>query len=187
EAVHQMARYDRTVMPVLDTRGMLLGIVTIDDVTDVAEEEATEDIQKLGGMEALDEPYMQTRFGAMLRKRGPWLTALLIGEVATIFVMASFATEIEKLVVLSLFVPLIIACGGNSGTQSASLVIRAIALDEVRPAYWWRVIRRELLTGAVLGAFLGLCGTIIVRGVSAIGLIDGDNIGPIGLAIGVAI
>lgn len=187
EAVHQMTRYDRTVMPVLDTRGMLLGIVTIDDVADVAEEEATEDIQKLGGMEALDEPYMRTGFADMVKKRGPWLSALLVGEVATIFVMSSFDKQIEKLIVLATFVPLIIACGGNSGTQSASLVIRALALDEVRPADWWRIVRRELLTGATLGALLAAIGGTIVYTLGALGVVHGHEISHIALVIGVAI
>ena len=146
-AVAVFRQHDRSALPVTDTAGMLIGIVTIDDVLDVAEEEATRDIQRIGGSEALDEPYMQIAFGRMIRKRAGWLTALFLGEMLTATAMGFFETEIAKAVVLALFVPLIISSGGNSGSQAATLVIRALALGEVGLADWWRVMRRELFAG----------------------------------------
>ena len=134
------------------------GIVTVDDIVDVVQEEATEDIQKVGGMEALGAPYLNVGFWSMLKKRGGWLSALLIGEMLTATAMAFFEDEIARAVVLALFVPLIISSGGNSGSQASTLVIRAMALDEVRLGDWWRVIRRELGAGLVLGLVLGTIG-----------------------------
>ena len=127
------------------------GVVTADDVVDVVQEEATEDIQKIGGSEALDEPYLQIGFADMVRKRGRWLAVLFVGEMLTATAMGFFEKEIARAVILALFVPLIISSGGNSGSQAATLVIRAMALSEVRLRDWWRVARRELLTGLVLG------------------------------------
>ena len=124
-------QYDRTALPVTDTAGMLIGIVTIDDVLDVAEATATREIQRIGGSEALDEPYMQHRLRRMIQKRAGWLTALFLGEMLTATAMGVFEAEIAKAVVLALFVPLIISSGGNSGSQAATLVIRALALGEV--------------------------------------------------------
>jgi magnesium transporter len=134
------------------------GVVTADDVVAVAEEEATEDIQKLGGSSALDAPYLQTAFHRMVRKRAGWLSALFLGEMLTATAMAFFEAEIARAVVLALFVPLIISSGGNSGSQATTLVIRAMALGEVRLRDWWRVIRRELAAGFVLGTVLGAIG-----------------------------
>jgi magnesium transporter len=155
EAVRQMQHYDRVALPVIDSRGMLVGIVTADDVADVAEEEATEDIQKMGGMEALDVPYMETGFARLLRKRGGWLSVLFVGEMLTATAMAYFEHEIAKAVVLALFIPLIISSGGNAGSQACSLIIRAMALGEITLRQWLRVLLRELVTGLVLGALLG--------------------------------
>ena len=135
---------DRSALPVTDSAGMLIGIVTVDDVLDVAEAEATEDIQRFGGMEALDEPYMEIGFARMIQKRAGWLTALFLGEMLTATAMGVFEHEIERAVVLALFVPLIISSGGNSGSQASTLVIRALALGEVRSRDWWRVMRREI-------------------------------------------
>ncbi len=157
-AVAVFRREDRNVLPVTDTTGSLVGIVTIDDMLDVAEEEATEDIQKIGGMEALDEPYMQIGFLPMVKKRGGWLVVLFLGEMLTATAMGFFEGELNKAVVLALFIPLIISSGGNSGSQAATLVVRALALDEVSLADWWRVFRRELMAGLSLGAILGLIG-----------------------------
>jgi magnesium transporter len=157
-AVLLFRREDRTVLPVVNDAGKLVGIVTIDDVLDVAEEEATEDIHKLGGMEALDEPYMQITFLRMVRKRAGWLVMLFLGEMLTATAMGFFQREIERAVVLALFIPLMISSGGNSGSQAATLVIRALALSEVGLADWWRVLRREILSGLALGAVLGLIG-----------------------------
>jgi magnesium transporter len=155
EAVRMIKEYDRVALPVVDSGGVLLGIVTSDDVLDVAEAEATEDIQKMGGMEALDMPYMRTPFFEMVRKRGGWLSALFLGEMLTATAMGYFENEIGRAVVLALFIPLIISSGGNSGSQAASLVIRAMAVQEVRLRDWWRVMGRELAAGLALGALLG--------------------------------
>ena len=157
-AVGVFRREDRTALPVTDTTGILIGIVTIDDVLDVAEIEATEDIQKIGGMQALDEPYMKVALGRMVRKRAGWLVILFLGEMLTATAMGLFEEEIKRAVVLALFVPLIISSGGNSGSQAATLVIRALALGEVGVRDWWRVIRREILSGLALGSILGTIG-----------------------------
>ena len=145
-------------LPVLDAEGRLKGIVTLDDIVDVVEEEATEDIQKIGGVEALGAPYLQVGFGQMVRKRAGWLAALFLGEMLTATAMARFEGEISRAVVLALFVPLIISSGGNSGSQASTLVIRAMALGEVKLRDWWRVMRRELGSGLVLGCVLGSIG-----------------------------
>jgi magnesium transporter len=134
------------------------GIVTTDDLIDVLREEDTEDIQKLGGMEALDGPYLETGFLAMIRKRAGWLVILFLGEMLTATAMNHFEHEIERAVVLSLFIPLLISSGGNSGSQATSLIIRALALREVRLKDWWRVISREVAAGVMLGAILGVVG-----------------------------
>jgi magnesium transporter len=146
---------------------MLIGIVTIDDVLDVAEAEATKDIQRIGGSEALDEPYMEIGFASMIRKRAGWLTALFLGEMLTATAMRSFEHEISKAVVLALFVPLIISSGGNSGSQASTLVIRALALGEVGVRDWWRVVRREILAGLALGTILGSIGFLRISLTSA--------------------
>jgi magnesium transporter len=143
---------------VTDTAGILIGIVTIDDVLDVAEEAATKEIQKIGGSEALDEPYMKIAMSRMIRKRAGWLTALFIGEMLTATAMSAFEGEIAKVVQLALFIPLIISSGGNSGSQAATLVIRALALGEVGIADWWRIVRREIVAGIALGAILAVIG-----------------------------
>jgi magnesium transporter len=163
EAVRALTRYDRVALPVVDSRGVLLGIVTHDDIADVAQEEATEDIQKLGGMEALDEPYMSITLMRLVRKRGTWLAALFIGEMFTQTAMAGFEHDIERAAVLATFVPLIVSSGGNSGSQATSLIIRAMALGEITMKDWWRVMKRELAAGALLGLFLGLIGILRVH------------------------
>ncbi len=167
EAVRTMAQYDRVALPVVDSEGVLLGIVTIDDVLDVAEEEATEDIQKMGGMEALDAPYLETPFLEMVRKRAGWLLVLFLGQMLTATAMRHFEFEIARAVVLALFIPLIISSGGNSGSQAASLIIRAMALQEIRLRDWWRVMRREVAVGVFLGSILGsvaLAGVLLRPG-----------------------
>jgi magnesium transporter len=159
EAVSQIfAHHDLIALPVVDAEGRMKGIVTVDDIVDVVQEEATEDIQKLGGMEALDGPYLQTGFAHMVRKRAGWLSALFLGEMLTATAMGYYEEEIERAVVLALFIPLIISSGGNSGSQASTLVIRAMALGEVRLRDWWRVIRREIAAGLVLGTILGMIG-----------------------------
>ena len=145
-------------IPVVDGVGRMQGIVTADDIADVIEQEASEDIQKIGGMEALEGPYLQIRFWQMVKKRAGWLTILFVGEMLTATAMGHFEKEIERAVVLALFVPLIISSGGNSGSQATTLVIRAMALGELRLRDWWRVVSRELATGFVLGSVLGIIG-----------------------------
>jgi magnesium transporter len=153
-----ISEHDLLAVPVVDAERRLKGIVTVDDIVDVVEEEATEDIQKMGGSQALDLPYLRTNVLGMLRKRAPWLTALFLGEMLTAAAMARYEDEIARAVVLALFIPLIISSGGNSGSQATTLVIRAMALGEVRGRDWWRVFVRELLTGLCLGLILGLIG-----------------------------
>jgi magnesium transporter len=158
EVAHLFAEHGLVAAPVVDAAGRMKGVVTADDVVAVVEEEATEDIQKLGGSAALDAPYLKTAFHRMVRKRAGWLAALFLGEMLTATAMAFFEQEIARAVVLALFVPLIISSGGNSGSQASTLVIRAMALGEVRLRDWWRVIRRELAAGVVLGTVLGTIG-----------------------------
>jgi magnesium transporter len=145
-------------VPVLDATGRMEGIITIDDIVEVVQEEASEDIQKVGGMEALDAPYMQIGFWRMVKKRAGWLAILFLGEMLTATAMGYYEHEIARAVVLALFVPLIISSGGNSGSQATTLVIRAMAVGEVRLRDWWRVVRREIATGAVLGSVLAVIG-----------------------------
>jgi magnesium transporter len=149
-------------IPVVDAEGRMRGIVTVDDIVDVEREEATEDFQKIGGVEALDQPYFRTGLLSMLRKRGVWLVVLFVGQMLTISALGLFEDDLEEAVVLSLFLPLIISSGGNSGSQASTLIIRAMALGEVGAGDWWRVIRREALLGLVLGAALAGLGALRV-------------------------
>jgi magnesium transporter len=157
-----LAENDLIALPVVDAEGRMKGIVTVDDIVDVVQAEATEDIQKLGGMEALDEPYLEIAFTRMLRRRGGWLSVLFLGELLTASAMAYFEDELARALVLSLFVPLIISSGGNSGSQASTLVVRAMSLGEVRLADWYRVVRRELGAGLALGSLLGALGFLRV-------------------------
>jgi magnesium transporter len=154
---------------------VLIGIVTIDDVLDVAESEATKDIQRIGGSEALDEPYMEIGFIKMVQKRAGWLTALFLGEMLTATAMGFFEHEIEKAVLLALFVPLIISSGGNSGSQASTLVIRALALGELKLRDWWKVMRRELGAGLALGTILAIVGFLRITVWSAFSDIYGQH------------
>jgi magnesium transporter len=160
EAVAVFRQYDRTALPVTDSAGVLIGIVTIDDVLDVAEQAATREIQRIGGSEALQEPYIQISLAGMVRKRAPWLAVLFLGETLTASAMGFFEDELQRAVQLALFVPLIISSGGNSGSQAATLVIRALALGEVKLTDWWRIVRREVFTGIALGTILGVIGML---------------------------
>lgn len=160
EAVEVFRKHVRVALPVVDSQGVLLGIVTLDDVLDVVEEEATEDFQKAGGVEALDEPYMATPFWVLIRKRAGWLTVLFLSEMLTATAMGRFEEEIARAVVLAVFVPLIISSGGNSGSQAATLVIRALAVRDIGLMDWWRVIRREVAAGLILGTILGTIGAL---------------------------
>ena len=158
EVVATFEKYDRIALPVTDSRGVLVGMITVDDVLDVAEQKATEEIQGLGGVEALEAPYFDVSFSSMVKKRGGWLSALFLGEMLTATAMSAFEDEIAKAVVLSLFLPLIISSGGNSGSQATSIIIRSLALREVRLRDWWRVASREIASGMALGALLGTIG-----------------------------
>jgi magnesium transporter len=159
EAVAKMVTtHHLMAVPVLDSEHRMQGIVTLDDIIDVVQEEASEDIQKVGGMEALDAPYLEIGFWRMVNKRAGWLAILFVGEMLTATAMGYFEHEIAKAVVLALFVPLIISSGGNSGSQATTLVIRAMAVGEVRLGDWWKIIRREFSTGFVLGSVLSVLG-----------------------------
>jgi len=162
DALNVFRKYDRAALPVVDSNGVLVGIVTADDMLDVAEEEATEDIQKFGGMEALDEPYMRIPLWRMVRKRAGWLIVLFLGEMLTATAMASYQEELAKALVLALFLPLIVSSGGNSGSQASTLMIRAMALGEVTLRDWWRVMSREVQAGLSLGLILGAIGVVRV-------------------------
>lgn len=162
-AVRMMEKFDLSVLPVVDSNGVLIGIVTFDDVFDVAEQEATEDIQKLGGMEALDISYRATPIGVLIRKRAGWLTVLMLSEMLTTTALSFFEKEIEKAVVLVLFLPLVISSGGNSGSQAATLITRALALQEISTRDWWLVLRREILSGLALGGILGSIGFLRIE------------------------
>jgi magnesium transporter len=152
----------RVALPVVDDNNILLGIVTIDDVLWVASEEFSEDIQKIGGTEALDEPYLEMPIFKLFKKRITWLVVLFLGEMLTATAMGYFEDEISKAVVLALFVPLIISSGGNSGSQASTLIIQAMAVGEISIADWWRVMRREIISGLLLGSVLGLIGFLRV-------------------------
>lgn len=187
QAARAMLDYDRTVLPVVDSKGVLLGIVTIDDVADVVEEEATEDIQLLGGVEALDDPYIKTGLGPMLRKRGVPLVVLFSVQVLTIAILGRFEGALEANLILAMLVPLMISCGGNTGTQAASLLIRAVSLREVEPRDWKQVAGKELVTGVLLGLTLGVLGFGIVHLVDGVGLASTDQPHRVGLAVGLAV
>jgi magnesium transporter len=181
-------KYDLVAVPVTDDAGRLIGVVTVDDVIDVIQEEATEDVQKLGGMEALDEPYMQIGFLNMLRKRAGWLSVLFVGEMLTASATARFQGELERTVILSLLMPLIISSGGNSGSQATSLIIRAMALNEIRLSDWWRVATRELGTGITLGLILGALGALRIVVWQLLGLYDyGVHYPLVALTIGISV
>jgi magnesium transporter len=160
EVARLIAKYNLLAIPVVDEANHVLGIVTVDDVIDALVKEQTEDVQKFGGLEALDEPYMEIGLVQMIRKRAGWLCALFLGEMLTATAMGYFAREIERAVVLAIFLPLIISSGGNSGSQATSLIIRAMALREVNLRDWRRVAAREIPAGLTLGAILGTIGFI---------------------------
>ena len=184
DAVNVFRKYDRTVLPVVDSEEKLVGIVTVDDILDVAEQQATEDIQKLGGVEALHEPYMKVSVWRMAQKRAPWLIVLFLSEMLTTTAMGYFEDEIARAVVLALFLPLIISSGGNSGSQATTLIIRAMAIGEVTLLDWWKVMRRELLSGLLLGTVLGVIGFIRIALWSTFSNIYGPHWALIGVTIG---
>lgn len=163
KAVEMMRRYDHPALPVVDRDEILVGIVTFDDVADVEQAETTEDIQKMAAVEALDEPYITMPVWKLVRKRGIWLGVLFLGEMLTASAMAFYEHEIAAAVVLALFIPLIISSGGNSGSQASTLIIRAMAVGEIRQRDWWRVLLREIACGLLLGIFLGAIGLVRIN------------------------
>jgi magnesium transporter len=165
-------KHNLLALPIVNDERRMLGIVTVDDVIDTMIADTTEDAQKFGGMEALGKPYMQIGFSGMIRKRAGWLAALFLGEMLTASAMQHFEGELEKAVVLTLFIPLIMSSGGNSGSQATSLIIRALALGELKLSDWWRVLLRELPTGVTLGAILGLVGFVRIVAWQQMGLFD---------------
>lgn len=185
QAVRMMEKYDLSSLPVVDSQGVLVGIVTFDDVLDIAEQEATEDIQKLGGMEALDDTYKATSIPEMIKKRVGWLSILMVSEMLTTSVLAYFEHEIERAAVLALFIPLIISSGGNSGSQAATLITRALALEEIRLRDWIFVCRREIITGLILGGVLGVLGFLRIELASRFGSTTfGPHYTMVGLTVG---
>lgn len=163
EAVRAMARYDRNALPVVDSRGALIGIVTADDVADVAQAEATEDMQKMGAVEAFDEPFDKAGVLYLVRKRAPWLALLFLSELLTSNALVYYDDQIKKLSILAAFVPAIISSGGNSGSQASTLVIRALALGEITLKDWWRVLRREITVAAILGLIVCTLGFVRIN------------------------
>jgi magnesium transporter len=180
-------QHDLLALPVVNETGRMVGIITFDDIADAIREEATEDIQKIGGVEALEAPYLTIDFVSLLKKRAGWLAALFLGEMLTATAMAHFEQEIAAAVVLALFVPLIISSGGNSGSQASTLVIRAIALGEVRLRDWWRVLRRELGAGLGLGAILGTIGLLRILTWQAVGHMYGVHYFRIAATVGLSL
>jgi magnesium transporter len=182
---HLFAESDLTAIPVLDADGRMKGIVTVDDIVDVVQEEATEDIQKIGGTTALDAPYLRAPLRSVIGKRAGWLVVLFLGQTLTASVMAHFADELGAALVLALFVPLIISSGGNAGSQSSTLVIRAMALGEVRLRDAFRVFRREVVSGLALGALLGALG--LVRVLAGSGGVAAEHAGILGLTVATSV
>lgn len=162
EAVKMLSKYDRVALPVIDSEGILVGIVTADDVIDVAEEETTEDMQLMGGMHALDDYYSQTGILEMVRKRVGWLILLFMGQILTVTALATYENALAAAAVLAFFIPMIISSGGNSGSQAATLIIRAISTSDVYIREWKKVLRRELMSGLLLGSIIGILGSIVI-------------------------
>ena len=188
EVARIISKYNLLAVPVVDDAMRVLGIVTVDDVIDAIVREQTEDAQKFGGMEALDAPYLEISFAGMVKKRAGWLMALFLSEMLTATAMQHYEHQIEKAVVLSMFIPLIMSSGGNSGSQATSLIIRAIALGEVKLRDFWKIAVRELPTGLVLGVILGIIGIVRILVWQRVGLYNyGPHYGKIALTIGGAL
>lgn len=182
-----MSIHDIMAIPVLDAHGTMKGIITYDDIADVMEEEVTEDIHKMGGLQSLETPYLQTGIGTMVRKRGVWLSILLVGEMLTTTALARYEAEIARAVVLTLFIPLIISSGGNAGSQATTLIIRAMALNEVRLKDWWRVMWREFASGLCLGGILAVLGLARVLLGEALFHSYGEHAFLLSLAVGISL
>ena len=187
EAIDIFRRNDRNALPVVSGQGILLGIVTIDDILSIREQEDTEDMQKLGGSEALDEPYLTTPLLRMVQKRAGWLVVLFLGELLTASAMQFFESELQRAIVLVQFIPLIISSGGNSGSQATSLIIRAMALGEFTLGDWWLVMRRELLSGVILGLILGIVGFSRIAIWQSLTPIYGEHWLLVALTVGIAL
>jgi magnesium transporter len=187
DALNVFRKYDRSALPVVDSTGVLVGLVTIDDMLDVAQEEATEDMEKFGGMQAMDDAYMRIPIGRMVRKRASWLVVLFLGEMLTASAMGYYENAIAKAVVLALFLPMIISSGGNSGSQASMLIIRAMALGEVTLADWWRVMRKEIVAGLMLGLVLGSIGFLRVAIWAQFSNVYGPHWILVALTVGVAL
>lgn len=187
EAINIFRMNNRTALPVVDHNNVLLGIVTVDDILWIANEEYTEDIQKIGGTEALDEPYLDINLFKLVKKRVGWLIILFLGEMLTATAMGYFGDEISKVVVLAYFIPLIISSGGNSGSQASTLIIQAMALGEVTVGDWWRVMRREILSGLMLGVCLGLIGFLRIAAWSMFSNIYGPHWMLVGFTVGASL
>jgi len=187
EAINVFRMNNRTALPVTDDHDVLLGIVTVDDILWIANEEYTEDIQKIGGTEALDEPYLDISLLKLVKKRVGWLIVLFLGEMLTATAMGYFQSEIEKAVVLALFIPLIISSGGNSGSQASTLIIQAMALGEITVADWWRVMRREIISGLMLGLALGVIGFLRIAVWSEFSTIYGPHWVLVATTVGVSL
>jgi magnesium transporter len=186
EEVSQVtSNYDLVALPVVDRERRLLGVVTVDDVIDVIQEEGTEDAQKFGGMEALEEPYMQVGLLQNVRKRAGWLSILAISEMLTASAMAHYQGDIDRATMLAQFIPLIMSSGGNSGSQATSLIIRAMALGEVHLRDWWRIVLRELPAGIILGTLLGFLAVVRILTWNSLGLFDyGPHATLLAIAVG---
>ena len=187
EAINTFRMNNRVALPVTDSNNILLGIVTVDDILWIANEEYTEDIQKIGGTEALDEPYLDIPLLRLVKKRVGWLIILFLSEMLTATAMGFFEGQIAKAVVLALFIPLIISSGGNSGSQASTLIIQAMALGEVTVADWWRVMRREILSGLMLGITLGIIGFLRIYVVAMFSNIYGNNWMPVAFTVSLAL
>ena len=183
-AVEAFKKYDRVALPVVDRAGILIGIVTVDDVFDVAEEETTEDIHKQAAIEVLEDPYPEIPAYKMVKKRAPWLALLLLGEFLTTLAMGFFGDEIAKVAALAVFIPLIISSGGNSGSQAATLVVRAMALGEIKLIDWWHIMKREIISGLMLGCILGSIGFMQVAVLSNFSAVIAPQWFLIGVTIG---
>ena len=183
-----ISKYNVLAVPVVDAERRVLGIVTVDDVIDTIVREQTEDVQKFGGMEALNEPYNEISFARMIKKRAGWLMALFLSEMLTATAMQRFQGEIEKAAVLAMFIPLVMSSGGNSGSQATSLIIRALALREVKLSDWWRIALRELPTGLTLGVILGIIGFVRIETWQRFHLFDyGPHHLPLAITVGLAL
>jgi magnesium transporter len=188
EVARLISIHDLLAVPVLSRDGHVLGIVTVDDVIDAIMAESTEDVQRFGGVEAFNEPYLHIGFGQMIRKRAGWLCALFLSEMLTASAMQHFESQLQKAIVLTLFIPLIMSSGGNSGSQATSLLIRALALGQLRLSDWWRVALRELPTGLTLGAILGVIGMSRIGAWQGLGFYDyGVHWRLIALTVGVGL